>query len=211
MVTPRPETPPLPSTALANTGEGLRAWGGTRVAPGSVHDHLHCTGVDVQPAGLHEAPCACAVPGRGLQLPACPARAVRWSRALIGCGRYFNGARGGLCTQAAAQPSPSASREENPAWLTPLAAQMSSGYGSSALRALMRRSAETGTSSKRKKTRMSTAVKVRDGWKGSIVVCKYKELPFTNFPSEWIFSDDVLGSRSHPQRDFSLSLEKKKG
>ncbi|KAM9616980.1 uncharacterized protein ACIBXB_020904 isoform 1-T1 [Morphnus guianensis] len=52
--------------------------------------------------------------------------------------------------------SPSASHEENPAWLIPLAAQVDVSCHHFTVVAL------------------SSAVKVQDGWKDSVVVCKYK-------------------------------------
>ncbi|KAM9656981.1 uncharacterized protein ACIBXB_009132 [Morphnus guianensis] len=52
--------------------------------------------------------------------------------------------------------SPSASHEENPAWLIPLAAQVDVSCHHFTMVAL------------------SSAVKVQDRWKDSVVVCKYK-------------------------------------
>ncbi|KAM9609793.1 uncharacterized protein ACIBXB_000618 [Morphnus guianensis] len=55
--------------------------------------------------------------------------------------------------------SPSASHEENPAWLIPLAAQVDVSCHHFTVVAL------------------SSAVKVQDRWKDSVVVCKYKVFP----------------------------------
>ncbi|XP_074905861.1 uncharacterized protein LOC142041118 isoform X3 [Buteo buteo] len=62
-------------------------------------------------------------------------------------------------SQAKAAVSPSASHEENPARLIPLAAQLDVSCHRFAVVAL------------------SSAVTVRDGWKDSVVARKYKELP----------------------------------
>ncbi|XP_075017879.1 uncharacterized protein LOC142087457 isoform X4 [Calonectris borealis] len=56
------------------------------------------------------------------------------------------------------QASPSASREENPVRLTPLAAQNVNCHRFTVVA-------------------LSFAMKVQDRWKGSIVVCKYKAFP----------------------------------
>ncbi|XP_072721616.1 uncharacterized protein [Ciconia boyciana] len=113
---------------------------------------------------------------------------------------------------------------------------MSLGYRSSALHALTRRRAETGMSSERKKQNvsrhhfavvaLSSARKVQDGRKGSVVVCKSTAFPRSvssllerDFPDwqsfsfkEVAFDELPIGaagraSRSHQQQDFSLSLQ----
>ncbi|XP_029874318.1 uncharacterized protein LOC115343022 isoform X5 [Aquila chrysaetos chrysaetos] len=77
-------------------------------------------------------------PGPGLSPPAAPGSAAKPA--------FFS----------PTAASPSASHEENPAWVIPLAAQLDVSWHRFAVLAL------------------SSAMTIRDRWKESIVVCKYK-------------------------------------
>ncbi|XP_040980493.1 uncharacterized protein LOC115343022 isoform X3 [Aquila chrysaetos chrysaetos] len=85
-------------------------------------------------------------PGPGLSPPAAPGSAAKPA--------FFS----------PTAASPSASHEENPAWVIPLAAQLDVSWHRFAVLAL------------------SSAMTIRDRWKESIVVCKYKPRVFSLSP-----------------------------